>query len=715
MNAARLIAGLLLSLVLTARAGDEPVLRTAAAVHRLKASEAIRQIPVEIEGVITHFHHRLGDGFFFQDETDGIYVKLFGLKPEVRSGDRVRITGVTGAGDYAPIVRLQTWEKLGQGKLPKPEVVTAAELATGRHDSRRVELRGIVRSAQPALRTAEAHLALQLRADGKDLLVGVNEYSPASTNLTDAIVVVRGVAAGVFSRQRQLLAPVVVVETDADVQVIAPPQRAEDLPVIPIESLFGYRPDGFPERRVRVRGTLLGHQPGRWLAVRDGTSGLFVQTEDAAALQPGDTVELFGFPEVREQSLWLMRATVRRLGVGQRPLVLPGTVVDGLQNPCELRSLMGELMEQPRPGDGSWVLSLRADNREFEAWVPAGGGAYPAAWRPGAQLEVTGITEPFSLPGHRLQMIPFPQGLRLHARSAADVLILKPAPWWTAPNVTRWTLWVLLGVLCLLGSVTAVALVLARKNAALREARAELRAARDELARRYTARTGEWQEELAARHAAEADFALLTAERTRLARELHDTLEQTLASVALQLDAARGFFREQPAESERLLIAATEQLRDSQAEVRRSVWNLRSVKLEEATLPEALRQLAKALADAHGPVVSVECDGTPEHIPPGVASHLFRVAQEAVTNALKHAQARAVRITLAFTPDGLELAVADDGRGFDTAAVKPDGHFGLRGLRERAAAVGGELAIKSAPGQGTRVEVKVPRARLSES
>lgn len=259
------------------------------------------------------------------------------------------------------------------------------------------------------------------------------------------------------------------------------------------------------------------------------------------------------------------------------------------------------------------------------------------------------------------------------------------------------------------------AAVLARKNTALREAREQLRAARDELARRYSVRTGEWQEELAARHAAEADFALLTAERTRMARELHDTLEQTIASVALQLDAAKGFFHGQPDESQRLLDAATHQLRESQAEVRRSVWNLRSVKLEEATLPEALQQLGKALADTHGPKVEVRCEGTPIQVPPGVASHLFRIAQEGVTNALKHAHAGKIEIVLVFKPEGIELAVSDDGCGFDSTAPSRNGHFGLRGLKERARALEAELALESKPGQGTRLRLAVPASTLREN
>ncbi len=123
-------------------------------------------------------------------------------------------------------------------------------------------------------------MAIYLRSDGKDLLIGVNEYSPASTNLVDAEVIVRGVAAGVFSWQRQLIEPAVVVDSDQDLEVLSPPQVLDRLPVKTIQSLFGYAPSGFPEQRVRLRGQLLGGRPGKWLAMRDGTSGLFVESAE---------------------------------------------------------------------------------------------------------------------------------------------------------------------------------------------------------------------------------------------------------------------------------------------------------------------------------------------------------------------------------------------------------------------------------------------------
>lgn len=687
----------------------------AAQVHGLSPHVARSNLPVRIEGVVTHYHRELGDGLTLQDETDGVYVSLRGHKPEVRVGDRVIVEGVSGSGDYAPVVLFDRLEILGSGTLPKPEKVTAASLATGQYDSRQIEVRGIVRSAVPAFRTDRPHLAIELRSDGIDLGLRVDRYRPESTNLVDAEVVVRGGAAGLFSWRRQLLAPIVVVESDADIEVIRPARPASELPHVTLGSLFHYSPAGFPQHRVRVKGQLLGVHAGGWISVRDETGGVFVAAEGETQWKAGDAVDIVGFPEMRDHTLWLLRASVVRQGPGTPAAAVPSTMAQALRSPCELRCVEGVLSGPPLPGSGSWVLGLRSETDEFEAWIPATGAQLPDWLRDGAKLEVTGITEPYVLPSQRSTMFPFPRGLRLHGRSIRDVVLLKSAPWWTSPRLSRTVMAGLVGAVALLGLSTLTAAVLARKNAALREARSQLAAARDELARRYSRRTGEWQEELAARHAAEADFALLTAERTRLARELHDTLEQTLASTALQLDAARGFFRDQPTESERLLIEATEQLRESQREVRRSVWNLRSVKLEEATLPEALRQLSEALRDRNGPVVEMRCEGAPRMIPPGAASQLFRVAQEGLTNALKHAQPGKVDIVLKFDPDVLELSIIDDGIGFLATAPEIEGHFGLRGLRERARALRGVLELDTSPGQGTRLRLKVPMSHLEDA
>lgn len=704
-----------LALRVSAATADPPSITTAAGVHELDP-ETARQYPtVQLEGVVTHFNARLRDGFFLQDDTDGIYIKLGTNQVSIKPGDHLRVSGIAAQGDYAPVVHLQHWQQLGVAPLPPALRVQASQLQSGRYDSRRVEIQGIVRSAEPALRSGDAHLAIQLRSDGQDLVVGINDYQPSSTNLVDAEIVARGVAAGLFSRQRQLLSPVLLLNTDEDLEVITPPQAVEIMPQLTIRSLFRYSPQGFPQRRVRIHGQLLGKQSHRWLAINDGTSGLFVESSVGDDLDPGDELDLVGFPEMRDQTLWLRSAIVTRVGKGPIPTAGDSTVGEALSRPTSLLRLTGTITSIPRPGDGVWVLTLENGESRFEAWLPADGGGHPSDWREGTILRVTGIAEPYILPTHQLTLFPFPQGLRHHARTLDDVEIVKAAPWWTSPKLTRIIVASFIGTLALLCLISLVAVTLARKNVALREARRRLRAAQLELSRRFTARTGEWREELVARHAAEADFALLTAERTRLARELHDTLEQSLASVALHLDAAKAYVREAPEKSEDLIENATRHLRDGQAEVRRSVWDLRSVKLEEATLPEALHQLAHALEDPSGPAVTARCEGQPITISPGVASHLFRVAQEGVTNALKYASAKSIEIVLAFKPTLIELTVTDDGCGFDVTAPLSDGHFGQRGLQERAAALQANLKLESEPGHGTRIVFGVPRDHGQDS
>lgn len=687
-------------------------LETAAAVHALTPAEAGRGLPVRLEGVVTYHTTRAPNALFVQDATGGVFIRLDGQRPAARAGDRVGLRGRTGPGDYAPVVRLEELERLGTAPLPAPVPVTRHELAAGRHDSRRVSLEGVVVAAYVEGPPDAAQLVLTLRADGGELLARVYDFTPAATNLLDARVRLIGVGSGLFSRQRQLLAPLLLLQDLADMAVLEPPRPAAAAPRRSVESLFRHSPDGFPDRRIRVRGIVLGHRPGRWLALRDATGGLFAEVAGDAALAPGDEVELVGFAEIRPPSLWLVRAEARRLGQGPPPAARPAGFGEALGAPVQLLELNGRLAADPVAAADGWRLELQDGTNLFEVLAP--GAAPPPAWRAGAVLAVRGVSEPVFPAWQRLFEFPFPRGLRLHARDAADVRVLAAAPWWSSPALVRGVAGGLAGALLLLGGAVAISLMLARKNAALREVRGQLQGARDELARRFETRTAQWHEELAARQSAEAEFAMLTAERTRLARELHDTVEQALASVALQLDAARGFLTRAPEQAARLLDTAAGQLRSGQTEVRRSVWGLRALALERASLVAAVRALAAQATAGTGPVITVTLEGPEPGLPPDTGGEIFRMVQEALANALKHAAASRIEVCFHTRPDVLEVAVRDDGRGF--AGRQPPGEgprFGLAGLHERAARLGAALEVESIPGTGTTVRWRVPRPAAS--
>jgi signal transduction histidine kinase len=148
--------------------------------------------------------------------------------------------------------------------------------------------------------------------------------------------------------------------------------------------------------------------------------------------------------------------------------------------------------------------------------------------------------------------------------------------------------------------------------------------------------------------------------------------------------------------------------RESLTWARRSVWALRPDVMEHGTLPRALAQLIKQLSAETAVQIKLKTTGKEWSLPREREDHVLRIGQEALTNALKHAQARHIHVGLDFNPERLELSVQDDGQGFDpTGATRPGG-FGLRGLRERAGRIGGQLTVASEPGQGTRIVVQVP-------
>ncbi|HJX29807.1 MAG TPA: GAF domain-containing sensor histidine kinase [Thermoanaerobaculia bacterium] len=200
--------------------------------------------------------------------------------------------------------------------------------------------------------------------------------------------------------------------------------------------------------------------------------------------------------------------------------------------------------------------------------------------------------------------------------------------------------------------------------------------------------------------------AAQTEERNRLAREIHDTIAQDFSAIAFQLEAAEALLAQgaEPVRVQRSVTAALGLARKGLEEARRSVLDLRAAPLEGRTLPEALAALA-AEAGSAGLAVTFASEG-PAALPSAIEVGLYRIAQEALQNALRHAAASRIALRLQAAPDRVHLTVEDDGRGFDGA---PEGsRFGLIGMRERARLLGGTFRVESSPGAGTRVTAEVP-------
>ena len=201
-------------------------------------------------------------------------------------------------------------------------------------------------------------------------------------------------------------------------------------------------------------------------------------------------------------------------------------------------------------------------------------------------------------------------------------------------------------------------------------------------------------------------------ERNRMARDMHDTLAQGFTGVIVQLEAAEDATgRGLPDAAARHLVRARELARDSLNEARRSVQALRPQVLDDLGLGHALENLFKKMTQGTELSPSFAVLGPPRRLPLDWEENLFRIGQEALTNTIRHANARRISGRLTFAPDEVRLDLIDDGCGFDAERVGKG--FGLLGIKERVHAMGGQFALHSAEGDGTSIVVTVPAVHLA--
>ena len=199
----------------------------------------------------------------------------------------------------------------------------------------------------------------------------------------------------------------------------------------------------------------------------------------------------------------------------------------------------------------------------------------------------------------------------------------------------------------------------------------------------------------------------LSRERNRLARELHDTLAHTLSAVAVQLEAITSLWDSDRDKSHEILALSLKLTRDGLNETRRAIQSLRAAPVEDLGLVMALSNLARSVAERNHFQLDLSLPNEIKGWSPEIEHTYYRITEEGLRNVAQHSGAQKIAVTLHENGNHLSLTVHDDGRGFDPDHTDPEQRFGLQGMKERAETIGAHFTIKTAPSQGTTIQVEV--------
>jgi len=700
------VAWIAVSLTTAAGAAEIPLANIAEVKAAAMASGAR---PVRIVGVVTM---RQGEGFVVQDDSAGIWVDVTNARSRgiwraddrilegVTTGVEVEVAGETSRGGFAPTIQPTAFRVLGPAVLPEPQSTDARRFFSGGDDCLRVTIAGVVRRVERERHEWGEVVSMLVCTEGRCSRVTLPGEAMAVTGLQllDAKVRCTGVATARFNARGEILTPMLHMLGRDDLVVERTSSGGPfDAPAVSLTAIAQYRPAELDDHRLRTRGVVTMSRPGEFVYLQEGCLGIRVQTAALEQFEPGDMVEAAGFLDRGRLCAGLVEAEVRRIGPGTAPEPLDVTP----ERVMEINRVAAATFSVAVPGDyfGALVrmagrlVDMHATARGAECLIASGdhtvvvvadGPTVPAlrAIEIGSTVAVTGVLRPVARaiedpmsPAwlsavERLEILP---------RTATDVRVLEVAPWWTPRR---------LSFALAAAAATAAAAVL-WGFLLRRQIAAQLRIIRGQLEARAT------QEE-----------------RQRIAREFHDTLEQDLASIALQVDAA-----EQCAEDDDVRRAFAEH-RAVMARLRQEthdfLWDLRDPRRCDGSLAESLAAQAaylRSLSDV--PIACRAADDLPK-VPADVQFHLLRIVREAVRNAVMHGDPSRIEIVASWEPGGVAVTVDDDGIGFvPRAAESLPGHFGIIGMRERGRRIGASVRIDSAPRRGTRVQVAWPAHETS--
>lgn len=712
MRALRVLLAWLIFGVLARSGAAEPVgplLTRVADVRRLSREDAAKGLPFKITGV--SIWEWYGD-LVFSDGDESIWVgaqlaRKSGILTEewkesdISRGAELEMTGVTGPGDYGPVLLPATMRRIGTRELPKPRHAPIERLIAGSEDAQWIEFEGVVQEVQPDW---PGVVRLTMMGEGQLCRVrGVHCSLEVAERWVDARVRLRGIFSSDINLRSQTVGLKMIVRGPEDVEVLSPaPDDPFSAPRLELSALMHFSPDVDPYRRKVTEGTVIFAVPGSFLILQDGQTGVRVATR-SREVAVGQRVEVAGFLDRRLMFAGLSNATIRAIGTAPVPVPEPASARRLLntenrsssQKPvasdlnARAVSIAGVLRRvdwaQPGVPETAWVETT---GQQFAARFPLGQALDPAIarrWVPGAEVSLAGICElEFrDEPNERSEFLPV--GFHLWLAAPDALRIVKLPPWWTPQRLAL-----------ALGSVGAAAALLLVWTWLLRR-----------QVERQTRIIGE-KGRVEAAHA----------ERTRIARDLHDEIGANLTHISILSTLAAGDSTGQLVSRQHSSEAALVARQTIQA-FDEILW---SVNPKNDTLQSLSHYICRATEEtlAHSGVSHhFELDEVFPQVPlpPHCRHGLLLAVKEVLHNIVKHAAAS--RVTVKCTvQDGdiFAVNVSDDGRGFSPEAAPVDAHArrgqGLENIRRRLAEIGGECRIESRPGHGTAITFHLPLCTL---
>ncbi len=688
----------LLFVLVSLSEGHGEELTSIAQVRALTLEEASQNYPVRIIGTVVYFDSARGYAFVH----DGEYSIFFrpgkqGVKGQVLLdvGEVIEVIGVTVSGSYSPSIagipegtgntrkRVPVQiRRLGKGALPQPIPVKASDLESGEFHDQYLQVEMTIRYATNDLNeeVEECNLGLNgLNASYTEATM--KGHIPEIDIIKDVPARFVGILASSGDDRGRLIQPRLLVNSPEDVTLYLDELDAIfRSPPITWNKVFGYHPrTGKPlSDRVKVQGTVTVERISEELYISNGRNGLRVQSPQWIKFSPGSLVEVVGIPAAQGNTRFLGDAIVKLKGKGSVLSARKVEMEEALSGTYEgsLISIEGILVEKINQ-QGVMTLFLMEEGTRFAFRLSHDSRnlKFPEL---GSRLRVTGVHQ---LPPSGPLMGPPLATFMLLARNHDDITVLQDPPLLTL-NRTRWVL-AGMGIALLVG-----VLILA-------------------ILRRQVTQ----QSELIA---VQVEQQAITGERQRMARELHDTLEQHLAGVQIQLDAVDAWSESAPSNVRRAVANARAMLEHSREETRQSVFELRSQSLEELGLVGALKYHATRILPNLRPAIRIKQEGNEEFMPSRIRFHVLRIAQEAISNTIRHSKAEEVVVTFRFSKEQLCLTVQDNGQGFDDSkpAIDPRPRFGLRGIKERAEKIHADLSIDSEPNRGTTITLTLPYEKI---